>query len=397
MFMKFRFRRPFRAVGAASRRAVPWHGDSVVRSAIAAILLVIIAVVSGLLVTDQHGVVSRISPSAQAVAQNNASDNDTVWSEPRMGRPSSTSPLNTAVQTTPTAKPAPSTPRPPVVIHKAAPPVPSRPHLMVIMEENKGYGATLGSCAADPYYCSLAASYATDTSWYGISHPSAPNYVAFVSGGTQGVSSDCTPPSCGPFNVPSLGGQLTAAGIPWRAYMEGMPSACSAVASSGLYAEKHNPFLYFNDVRSASNCTTVEQPYPGVAGLVSALTGAGAPDFVWITPNLAHDMHDGSVAAGDAWLRANLAPVLASSWFTAGNATVIVTMDENDAASTPAGGQVPMVVISSKAKGMGAVTTHGNHYGALRSIEETYRLGLLGGAASSANGDLTGLFGGPLA
>jgi acid phosphatase len=179
--------------------------------------------------------------------------------------------------------------------------------------------------------------------------------------------------------------------------MEGMPAACSTGGNSGLYAEKHNPFLYFNDVRSASNCTTVEQPYPGVAGLVSALTGAGAPDFVWITPNLANDMHDGSVAAGDAWLRANLAPVLASSWFTAGNATVIVTMDENDAQSTPAGGQVPMVVISSKAKGIGAVTTHGNHYGALRSIEETYRLGLLGGAASSANGDLTGLFGGPAA
>jgi hypothetical protein len=84
--------------------------------------------------------------------------------------------------------------------------------------------------------------------------------------------------------------------------------------------------------------------------------------------------------------------VLASSWFTHGNATVIVTMDEG-----PSANAIPMVVISSRARGVGAVTTHGNHYGTLRSIEEPYGLGLLGGAASSANGDVAGLFGGPTA
>jgi phosphatidylinositol-3-phosphatase len=204
------------------------------------------------------------------------------------------------------------------------------------------------------------------------------------------VSSDCTPPSCGPFNVPSLGGQLTAAGIPWRAYMESMPTPCSSSGSTGLYAEKHNPFLYFNDVRAASNCTTVDVPYPGAAGLVSALTGPGAPDFVWITPNLANDMHNGSVSVGDAWLKANLAPVLASSWFAGANATVIVTMDEG-----PSANQIPMVVISSTAQGHGAISTNGNHFGTLRSIEEEFGLGLLGGAASSANGDVNSLFGGP--
>jgi acid phosphatase len=268
---------------------------------------------------------------------------------------------------------------------------------MVIMEENKGYAATLGSCAADPYFCSLAANYATDTAWYGISHPSAPNYVAFASGGTQGVSSDCTPPGCGPFSVPSLGGQLTAAGVPWRAYMESMPSPCYSGAGSSLYAEKHNPFLYFSDVRAASNCATVEVPYPGAAGLVTALGGTGAPDFVWITPNLANDMHSGTVQQGDAWLKANLGPVLASPWFTGGDATVVVTMDENDAQSTPGGGQVPLVVISSNTTGKGSVTVSGNHYGMLRSIEEAYGLGLLGGAATGANGDLVALFGGPAA
>ncbi|MDQ2961384.1 MAG: alkaline phosphatase family protein [Candidatus Dormibacteraeota bacterium] len=266
------------------------------------------------------------------------------------------------------------------------------PHVMVIMEENRGYAATLGSCASDPYLCSLAATYAGVTTWSGVSHPSAPNYVAFVSGATQGLTSDCTPTSCGPFAAPSLGGQLSAAGVPWRAYMESMPSACSTAGSAGDYAEKHNPFLYFTDVRSAPSCATVEQPYPGAAGMVAALTSPAAPDFVWISPNLVNDMHDGSVATGDAWLRTNLAPVLTSSWFTGPAATVIVTMDENDAQSSPGGGQVPMVVISTTAHGRGHVAANGNHYGTLRSIEEAYGLPLLGAAADPANGDLLSLF-----
>jgi hypothetical protein len=272
---------------------------------------------------------------------------------------------------------------------------PARPHVMVVMEENRGYAATLGSCGSDPYLCSLATAYASATSWFGVAHPSAPNYVAIVSGGTQGISSDCTPPGCGPFTTASLGGQMSAAGIPWRAYMEGMPSACSSVSSAGDYAEKHNPFLYFTDVRSASSCASVEQPYPGTAGLVAALVSPAAPDFVWISPNLVDDMHDGSVATGDAWLRANLAPVLASPWFSGGDATVIVTMDENDAESSPAGGQVPMVVISNTARGRGQVAVHGSHYGTLRSIEEAFGLSPLGAAADAASGDLRSLFGHP--
>src|SRR4029077_9899826 len=69
----------------------------------------------------------------------------------------------------------------------------AEPHLMVIVEENRGYAATLGSCGSDPYLCSLAAGYASLTAWYGITHPSAPNYLALDSGSTQGVASDCTP------------------------------------------------------------------------------------------------------------------------------------------------------------------------------------------------------------
>ena len=77
------------------------------------------------------------------------------------------------------------------------------------------------------------------------------------------------------------------------------------------------------------------------------------PDFVWLSPNLGDDMHNGSVSRVTPGSGANLAPVLASRWLPAATATVIVTMDENDPQSTPAGGIVPLVVISASATGLG--------------------------------------------
>jgi hypothetical protein len=275
---------------------------------------------------------------------------------------------------------------------------PPTPHVMIVMEENKGYAATLGSCASDPYLCGLAASYASVTPWYGVAHPSVPNYLAIDSGSTQGETGDCT--SCGPFSATSLGGQLTAADIPWTAYMESMPSACYTGVGglpSDLYVKRHNPFIYFTDVLD-NGCAEHVLPYPGASSMVATLDSAGAPDFVWITPNLYDDMHSASVTAGDSWLQANLGPVLASPWFTSSNATVIVTMDEDDGDDTgccgdAAGGLIPMVVISNAASGKGVVADTGDLIGTLRTVEETYGLGYLGSAASPADGDLLPLFG----
>lgn len=272
------------------------------------------------------------------------------------------------------------------------------PHVMVIMDENRGVAATLGHCSSDPYLCSLAADDASLTSWYAITHPSAPNYLALVSGGTQGITSDCSPDGggCGPFNTPDLGGQLTGAGIPWEALMESMPSPCDRVDSAGEYAEKHDPFMYFNDDRGAA-CATHIVPYPGADALSVALDSATPPDFIWITPNLIDDMHDGTVAQGDAWLAANLPAVLSSSWF-ADDGTVMITFDENDEApdgsccGNAAGGIVPMIVISAKARGRGSIDALGDDYSTLNAIEAAYGLPYLGNAGPATT-SLGALFG----
>jgi acid phosphatase len=268
------------------------------------------------------------------------------------------------------------------------------PHVLLLIEENKNAGVPSGS----PYLHGLATAYASSSRWFGVDHPSAPNYVALTSGSTQTVVGDCTPPSCGPYPGPSLGGQLTAAGIPWAAYMESMPAPCYSGPNAGEYAEKHDPFMYFDDVLH-NGCAEHVLPYPGVNALVSTLDSPNAPDFVWITPNLLHDMHDGSVAQGDAWAQANLAPILASSWFTHYDSTVIVTMDEgdNDASASccgqPPGGPVPLIVVSSADTGIGSIPLNGDQYGTLRAIEQEFGLPLLGQAADVANGDAQPLFG----
>src|SRR3954453_17771500 len=63
--------------------------------------------------------------------------------------------------------------------------------IVVVMMENKERGTVIGSPSA-PYVNRLAARYATPRNYYGIRHPSLPNYLALVAGATFGVTSDCT-------------------------------------------------------------------------------------------------------------------------------------------------------------------------------------------------------------
>ena len=269
------------------------------------------------------------------------------------------------------------------------------PHVLMVVLENKGYSGTLGHCSSDPYLCSMAASGSSATGWTGLAHPSMPNYIAMITGGTQGCSSD----TCfSTLKVPSLGGQLTSAGLPWTAYMESMPSPCytgqwsggTGTKSKAAYAEKHNPFVVVSDVLN-NGCASHVLPYPGASGLTAALAGSTPPSFVYLVPNQQNDMHSGSVQTSDAWLKANVGPVLASAWFTAHNSTVVITMDEDTGNNTGGGGPIPLVVLSS-ASHAGTVAQPGNLYGLLRSVEEAYSLPLLGSAIKLTGGDVRSWF-----
>ena len=286
---------------------------------------------------------------------------------------------------------------------------------MVILEENEGYSQIIGSSSA-PYLNGLATTYASATNWYAVQHNSPHDYLDLI------VGSDLGLPSGQPYSVTTLVDELHAGGIPSQAYMESMPSNCAKGSSSnGLYDTNHNPFVHFTKYSSSSGgwCSSADLssegvvPYPGSGGLVSALNGANAPDFVFLVPNDCDEMHgdtsSGSpcasssnsqlIKAGDTWLSSNLAPVLSSAWFQE-NGIIIITWDEaanGDRSgccglSSP-GGHVATIVVAAGNKGMGKFTATGDHYGTLRAIEETYGVGFLGGSGNSAHGDLSGAFG----
>jgi len=98
--------------------------------------------------------------------------------------------------------------------------------------ENTSLAAALRS----PPVERLAAKYEIATNYNAVSSPSLPNYWPMTSGSTW-----ASPTTDTTRYRPCLGAQLSAAGVSWRAYMEGMTSAGCA-RSPYPYALKHNPF-----------------------------------------------------------------------------------------------------------------------------------------------------------
>lgn len=263
----------------------------------------------------------------------------------------------------------------------AANKMPSFSHIFIIVLENKEYQTIVGNGHA-PYLNGLMSTNALATQYYAITHPSLPNYLALTGGSSFGLSNDCT--TCFQ-HASNLVDQLEASGHSWKAYMESMPSPCYVGnAPNGLYMQKHNPFLYYDDVRTnLTRCATHDVPF---TQFTTDLSDNHLPDYVWITPNMCHDMHACSVAVGDHWLSRIVPSILHSPAFTQ-SGVLFLTFDEgktkagccNDAA----GGQVLTLVISPLVKRGLQSTIPETHYSLLRTIEEAWRLPPLGDAAKS--------------
>jgi hypothetical protein len=238
--------------------------------------------------------------------------------------------------------------------------MPALDHVFVIVMENHSYSEIIGSTAA-PYVNGLVAGGGLATSYYAVSHPSLPNYLALTSGSTLGVTSDCT--TCWQ-SAANVGDVLENAGVSWKAYMESMPSPCYA-GDSYPYAQKHDPFVYFNDIRNnASRCQSHVVPYGQLStDLRSAST---TPRFGWITPNMCDDMHDCAVSTGDSWLSAQVPAILSSPAFTKQRSLLAITWDEDDSAASD---RVPLLLLGSAAVAGFKSSTAYNHYGLLHTIE----------------------------
>ncbi len=252
----------------------------------------------------------------------------------------------------------------------AAPVVPRFEHVVVIVFENKEQSSVLGRSVA-PTFARLARSYAVLSRYYGVTHPSLPNYLALVSGSTQGISTDCTDCSVSGVN---LADSLGAAGRTWKTYAEGLPETGFLGASSGRYAKKHDPLLYFTDVAGSAARRADFVPFSRLRG---DLRTGKLPDFSLIVPDLCHSMHDCPVAAGDAWLGRIVQPLLRLP-----RTVVFVVFDEGSSPDR-GGGHVPALALGTAVRPHSRFAGVIDHYGLLRTIEEAWSLRILGQSASA--------------
>lgn len=263
--------------------------------------------------------------------------------------------------------------------------IPSYDHVFVMLFENHAYSQVIGSSSA-PYLNSLAASGALATNYFATDHPSLPNYLELTSGTNAGINYDCTPPSTCPDAAPNLADSLDHAGLSWKAYAESAPSACPQ-ADSGTYATKHEPFVYYNDIRTNSaRCQAHVVPMTQLqADLASATT---TPAFAFLTPNLCDDMHDCSVSTGDNWASQHIPAIVGSPAFTQQRSLLMVVWDENDGS---AGNQVPAMFVGAGVRPGTRDGTRYTHYSLLRTVEDVFGLPTLTGSDAGA-GDMAGMF-----
>jgi hypothetical protein len=317
-------------------------------------------------------------------------------------------------------------------------------HIFVIMLENHSQSSVLGDPSA-PFINALASEYAVARNYYGVTHPSEPNYVAAISGSNWFMNDDNP---ANRYDHTNLVDQLEANHKTWAAYMEAMPSVgfLGDSANGGLYASKHNPFVLFDDIRNNPKRLANIKPFTSFA---SDLAHNKVADFVWISPDQCNDMHGGVSAQpgfpespcpysnakndaadillkknADAFVKSTVNMIRHSSAWT-GNSAIFIISDENDYTGTastdgwetaagccdspilPAGyqflksdgvtpdgntwaggmyggGLVPAVVVSTHGKRHFVGTVPFNHYSLLRTIEQAWNLGYLGNASDAA-------------
>jgi hypothetical protein len=263
--------------------------------------------------------------------------------------------------------------------------VPRLDRIVVIVLENKACSDVIGSAQA-PYLNRLAQRSAFASRSFALTHPSLPNYLGIVGGSTFGISSDCTDCTVRATNIVD---QLERARISWKAYMEGLPRPCFRGAQAGRYVKRHDPFAYFVDVASSpSRCRRIVP----LTQLDVDVARHALPRFVWITPDLCHDMHDCPVRDGDRFL-AGLVPRLERAVGPRG--AIFITWDEGvgtaGCCSRATGGNVATIVAGPAARPGGRSGLAYDHYSLLRTTEDAFGLPRLRGAACPCTRSLSAL------
>jgi len=252
-------------------------------------------------------------------------------------------------------------------------------HVFIVVEENHNYSDVVASPAM-PYLNSLANQYGLATNYYANAHPSIPDYFMMTTGQMLTLIDAMTPQTF-PVSDDNVVRELIAAGKTWKSYAEDLPNVGYTGGDTGKYAVRHNPLAYMTDVQNSS--TQVQNLVPFTQFALDLPT-ANLPEYSFIVPNLCSDAHDCPLSTADAWLKTNIAPVIASPVFQK-DGLLIIVFDEADTLDlTSGGGHVAAVIVSPQSKSGYKSIAFYQHQSLLRLTLEGLGVTKLPGDAASA-------------
>lgn len=235
-----------------------------------------------------------------------------------------------------------------------------------------------------PYLNQIAKENVLLSNYYAVTHPSLPNYIAMISGGTQNITKNCN--DCF-VDGPNLADLIEKSGRTWKTYQEDLPNPCF-IGDAKPYYQKHNPFIYFDSIRL--NSTRCKNSIVSMNQLDEDLANKQLPNFAFIMPNICNSAHDCSRKTADQWVSGLVSKIQAASVLGENNLLVITFDEASDTRKESccgmgkeAGGQVFTVLISPQAKTGFVDDTPYSHFSLLKTILTSWNLPDLGNTSQT--------------
>ncbi|KAG6360363.1 hypothetical protein INS49_011421 [Diaporthe citri] len=255
--------------------------------------------------------------------------------------------------------------------------------LAVIWLENTDYDLAVG----DPNLAWLADKGITLSNYFGVTHPSEPNYIASHGGDYFGMNNDAV--STVDANVSSIVDLLEDKGIAWGEYQEDMPCTgfegkewVNQVTGANAYVRKHNPAVIYGANSERADRLGVMK---NLTLFYDDLANETLPQWMFITPNMTSDGHDTSVTVAGKWTRSFLEPLLTDTRFM-NNTLVLIAFDENASYALTnrvlailLGDAIPSELVGS------TDSSFYNHYSEIATVSANWELYTLGRWDAGAN------------
>ncbi|KAK7408406.1 hypothetical protein QQX98_009446 [Neonectria punicea] len=255
--------------------------------------------------------------------------------------------------------------------------------IAIIYFENENYDKAIG----DPHFAWFASKGITLSNYFGVTHPSEPNYLAAVAGDYFGMQNDDF--NRADANVSTVIDLLEHRGVSWAMYQEDMPYSgyegfkwLNQDNGANDYVRKHNPAVLVDKVASSerrlSQIKNISMVDTSRSMFHKDLKANKLPQWMFITPNMTSDGHDTSATVAGAWCRSFLEPLMNDKHFM-DNTLVLITWDENETYALQ-NNILAILVGDAIPKHLVGTTDNSfyNHYSEISTVQANWNLPTLG-------------------